>query len=142
LVQAETKTPARAPALQNENPRDRAEHALRQANRAAKSGDLAKAERWSKTAERLAQAAERLAALPPPVDERQDEEQRRAELRRRIFNLVKDSHELQTWEAERDHYQAALAYAIANGKEPPPLLRPNPLAANITEETFGIGDDS
>lgn len=34
-----------------------AEHALRQANRAAKAGDAVAAERWSKTAERLAAAA-------------------------------------------------------------------------------------
>lgn len=68
------------------NPRDRAEHALKQANRCAKQGDLAAAERWSKTAERMALAAERLAAIPEPV--RHDEEAQRAELRRRIARFV------------------------------------------------------
>jgi len=36
------------------------EHAFRQANRAAKKGDLVAAERWSKTAERLAAALENM----------------------------------------------------------------------------------
>ncbi len=68
------------------NPRDDATAALKQANNASRRGDLAAAERWSKTAERMAQAAERLASLPPPPDE--DEESRRAELRRRIARFV------------------------------------------------------
>lgn len=68
------------------NPRERAEHALKQASRASKQGDLAAAERWSKAAERMTQAAERLAAIPPPPDT--DEEARRAELRRRIAMFV------------------------------------------------------
>lgn len=116
-------------------PRDRAEHALRQANRAAKSGDLAAAERWSKTAERLAATAERLAALPPPPDERQDEEERRAELRRRIAKFIEANEEIEAWERERETYEAQVSAALANNLDPPAPLRPHPAGA-LGEENY------
>ena len=52
--------------------RNEVEHALRNAGRAAKNGDFATADRWSKTAERLSTAAE-------TVEAAQAEEQRIAQ---------------------------------------------------------------
>lgn len=102
-----------------ENPRDEAVAALKQAENAARRGDVAKAERWTKTAERLAASAERVAALPPPTD---DDEALRAELRRRLQRYAVADLSFQRWEAERELYEASLFAAIVNGAEPPPAL--------------------
>jgi hypothetical protein len=75
--------------MSEQNAREEAAAAIKQANKASRRGDLAAAERWSKTAERMAQAAERLAAIPEPI--RHDEEAQRAELRRRIARFVEAS---------------------------------------------------
>jgi sRNA-binding protein len=103
---------------------EHAAHALKQAQRAAKKGDLANAERWSKAAERMASAAGHLKQAAPPPDD--NEKERRAELRRRFARMVDVKHDVRAWEEERDHYYAQLASACENGTEPPPQLRPHP----------------
>jgi len=74
---------------ETENPREAGVHALKQAQAAARKGDAAGADRWSKTAERMAMTAERLAKLPEPVREDEDQEALRAELRRRLACYVR-----------------------------------------------------
>jgi hypothetical protein len=111
------------------NPHARAEHALRQASRASKAGDVAAAERWSKTAERLAAAAERLAGAPAFYDPEENAEAKRAELRARVTRMAKALREISDWENERDAYEAAVVAACANALEPPPPLRPHPAGA-------------
>lgn len=80
------------------NPRQAAQTALKQSFRAAKRGDLAGAERWSKAAERLAAAAERLAALPPEVSDVENEEALRAEIRARLRRIAEAECRRQGWE--------------------------------------------
>lgn len=117
-------------------PHDKAEHALRQANRAAKSGDLAGAERWTKVGERLVVAAERLAQTPQQIDDEENEEARRAELRRRLALFCEADSDIQVWERERKLYEANLAAALANNTEPPAPLRPHPAGGEANTEEF------
>jgi len=58
-------------------------HALKQANRAAKQGDLVAAERWSKLAERITIAAGS-SGWDAPEDRSEEAEALRAELLRRL----------------------------------------------------------
>lgn len=98
-------------------------HALKQANRAAKQGDLRAAQHWSKVATAMAAAAS--AAQPSTLPD-ENEQERRAELRRRFARMVDVKHDVRAWEEERDHYYAQLATACENGTEPPTPLRPHP----------------
>ncbi|MBY0562987.1 MAG: hypothetical protein K2P58_02275 [Hyphomonadaceae bacterium] len=107
------------------NPRTEAEHALKQAQRAAKRGDIKEAERWSKTAERMVAAAEKLRALPAPEAE-PDEEALRAELRARLRRLADAAYDLDRWQEERDQYEAAVGKAVREGAPMPDPLRPCP----------------
>ena len=106
--------------------RNAGESALKQARRAAKQGDLAACEKWSKNAERMALAAEKLAALPPPQDSYENEEALRAELRARLARYAEAAHENERWENERDAHALATAAALAEGREPPPPLESRP----------------
>lgn len=118
----------------SDNPRDKAEHALKQADRAAKRGDLVQAERWTKVSERLVDAAARLAQTPQQMDDLENEEARRAELRRRLALFAQASAEIQQWEREFETYDAALAASLANNTEPPAPLRPHPAGPQGEEE--------
>jgi hypothetical protein len=112
------------------NPRDRAEQALRNANKAAKNGDLKDAQHWNKVAREQVEIAERLGALPPPADDGAAEEARRAELRRRIAMFVDAANDCEKWEEE-----AAIHYAaLANGLDAEPL-RPHP-AGKLSENEY------
>jgi hypothetical protein len=99
------------------------EHALVQANAAARRGDIREAERWTKVATTMAAAAS--AAQPSTLPD-DNEEERRAELRRRIARFVEADRDIQGWQKERDHYWAGMHASVANGTEPPPPLRPHP----------------
>ncbi len=112
--------------METDDARRAGESALKQARRAAKQGDLAACEKWSKNAERMALAAEKLAALPPPADSYENEEELRAELRARLARYVEAAHETRRWENERDAHALASAAALAAGREPPPPLPPCP----------------
>jgi hypothetical protein len=121
-----------------DNPHEQGEHALRQAHKAAKRGDLAAAAHWSKVADQMSRAAERLAANPPPVNEMswEEEEELRAELRRRIQRFVAADQDIQRWEAERDAYVAALERARREGAPGPPPLRMHPAGPRHMEEEY------
>jgi hypothetical protein len=109
---------------QQQGPREEAEAAMKQAQRAIKRGDGREAERWSKTAERLAAAAEKLAAAPP--EEEVDEEALREELLGRIRRLADADEALKAWQLERAIHEALTAQARAHNIPPPPPLRPCP----------------
>lgn len=106
--------------------RNAGESALKQARRAAKQGDLAACEKWSKNAERMALAAEKLAALPQPEDSYENEEALRAELRERLARYAEAAQENRRWKNECEAHAQATAAALAAGREPPPPLDPAP----------------
>ena len=83
-------------------PHQECAYALQQAQKAARRGDIAGAERWSKTAERMAAAVRRLADAPAPVPDWEGEQARRAELRARIAKFCDCDRQIQIWDAERD----------------------------------------
>ncbi|MBX9746734.1 MAG: hypothetical protein K2X34_07520 [Hyphomonadaceae bacterium] len=115
---------------------EKAEHALKQAQRAVRNGNLVQAERWTKVSERLVDAAARLAQAPQPINDEENEEARRAELRRRLALFSEADSDIQMWERERDLYEAALAAAIANNTEPPAPLRPHPAGREANREAY------
>jgi hypothetical protein len=114
--------------------RDDVTRALKQAEAAARRGELSAAERWSKTADRLAAVAARMEAMAAPQDV-EDDEAARAELRRRLERFAEADSSLAAWEAERELYEANFFAAIANGTEPPPPLRPRP-GAPLSKEDY------
>jgi hypothetical protein len=128
--------------VQQAEDRQAGESALKQARRAAKRGDLAAAEKWSKLAERMARAAEKLAAAPAPIPDYQEEERLRAEIRERLGRYVAAAKEVERWQKQRDAHEAAVQQALASGAAPPPPLPPSPYSMldldNIVRE--GDGD--
>ncbi len=118
--------------------RAQAEAALKQADRAARKGDLRAAERWSKTAERMAASAEKLAALPPPVDDEENADAIRAELRDRFRRLAEADRGVSIWEMEREAHQNICAEARKTGAPMPPPLRPRPYT---DEEILSIAEE-
>jgi len=106
--------------------KQQAEAAIRNANRAAKRGDLAEAERWSKTAERLGVTAEKLAAVAHDSSSTDDEEWLRTVFIARLERLREVWDEGVLWEAEREIYERQCAEARARGADLPPPLRMNP----------------
>jgi hypothetical protein len=109
-----------------EHPRRQGKHALKHAARAARRGDLAAAERWSRIAERMAEAAQNLSAAPP--DDAQAAETIRAELRQRFARLAACEHANQTWECEREAHERLCAQARRTGAPLPPPLAPAPFS--------------
>lgn len=104
-----------------------AERARKNAAAAVRRGDLAAAERWSKTAERLA-------ALPPPPEQAVDHEALRAELRRRLARFSEAAEDVDRWETEKATYEANFFAALANNLDPPEPLRESPGGALSGEE--------
>lgn len=128
--------------------RAEAEAALKQAQRAAKRGDLAAADRWSKTAERLSLTLERLGlAGEPPEDSAAraaEEEKLRTEFIARLQRLADAAYQQQQWEAEREERERLAREAIKTGAPPPPALRERPYTDRQLEklaEAVGRGDD-
>lgn len=80
------------------DPREEAQAAIAQARKAAKHGDIAGAERWTKTAVRLAGAARGLGVIAPLPEPEEDGEELRAELRRRLMLFVEADLANQKWE--------------------------------------------
>ena len=97
------------------------DHALRQAERAAKRGDLAEAERWTKVAAQNQKQWEQLRTreLEPEME---DPDEIRAEVLRRLARIRACSD----WESERDLYIDAVKRAEETGAPAPPPLRPYP----------------
>jgi hypothetical protein len=107
------------------HPRERGHAALRQADRAAKRGDLVEAERWTKLAREAAAQYERLNAAPPPSWEDNIEETR-AELLRRLTRYAEFGRDVSQWELERNAYIAIVKEARKTGAPMPPPLRMHP----------------
>lgn len=112
--------------MSEDRPRKHAASALKQAERAARKGDLALAERWSKVAAQTTAAAERLAALPPEPDSCEDDEALRAEIRERLRRIVEVDYEMRAWDYERQIYDEYVERAAREGLPPAPPLRPCP----------------
>jgi hypothetical protein len=108
----------------------KADYALRQAGRAAKRGDLAAAERWTKVAALNQKQWEQLRARPPEVDPVEEEEAIRAELHRRLARFIGSSQDIQRWEIERDIYIEWVKRAEEAGGPMPPPLRPHPVGGD------------
>lgn len=112
----------------------RGAHALRQSERAARRGDLAEAERWTKVATQAAAAAERLASANVLSEE--EDEKMRAELRRRFSRISAFDDDVRTWEVEREMHKKMTEVARRTGCPKPPPLRPHPAGdpANLQEQ--------
>lgn len=78
--------------------------ALKQADRAARRGDLGGAERWAKTAERMAAAAERFKASAPDEAEMRRAEEVRDDVLARIARLVEAPDPVPDWEVMERRY--------------------------------------
>ena len=102
------------------------DHALRQAERAAKRGDLAAAERWTKVATLNQKQWQQFQARPAQPSPEDDEDAIREELKRRLARFSTFSHAVYRWEVERDLYIEAVKRAEETGAAPPPPLRPHP----------------
>lgn len=117
----------------------RGEQALKRAERAARLGDLAAAERWTKVAERTAAAARNLAEAPKPVEDWQETEALRAELRERFRRFIQCEQANQAWERQRDTHQRTCAEARKAGAPLPPPLAPLPYS-DAQLEKIGSGE--
>ncbi len=109
-----------------ERERTRAATALKRAETAARRGDAAEAKRWSEIARTLAEAARALASAPPPMDDPEEEERLRAELRARIGAYARGEHELHAWEMRKEIWEEMAAMARAQGLPEPPPMPPRP----------------
>jgi hypothetical protein len=116
--------------------RDEAHHAVKQAQRAAKRGDVRGAQSWYAVAEKAAAAARALGELEPVQENWEEVERRRAELRKRFMAFVEADQEIQRWEAEKELYDAEFFTAIANGTPPPAPLRDHPAGDPTNEENY------
>lgn len=116
------------------NPRERGRYALRQADRAARHGDLVAAERWTKLAREAVRQAQLLAALPPEPSPEADEEATREELRRRLTRYADFDRDVAQWELERDAYIATVKAARQTGAPMPPPLRMHPAGPSQNPE--------
>lgn len=127
----------------SELPHERGEQALKRAERAARLGDLAAAERWTKVAERMAAAARNLAEAPKPVEDGQEAEAIRAELRERFRRFIESDRANQAWERERDAHQRLCAEARKAGAPLPPPLAPLPYSdAQLVKIANGEAQES
>lgn len=108
-------------------------NALKQADAAARRGDHAAADRWSKTAERMAAAAERLAKTAPPPATPENEETMREALRAKIARFVEDCKDTELWERDRDIHAQVVLHAKQTGAPMPPPLRPHPAGPEYWE---------
>ena len=108
----------------SDDPHTNAHNALKQAERAAKRGLVAEAERWSKIAERCAAAAEKLAAAPPSALDAQAAEDEeialRAEFMERLQRLAAAERAMDEWQRASAAYQDEVAKAIRTGGPMPP----------------------
>jgi hypothetical protein len=120
------------------DPRFQNQHALRQAHRASKRGDLAAAERWLKVAAQSAAELERFLSQPREPVGYEDEEDVREELRRRLERFVAFDQDVQRWEEERDLYIEMAKIAARTGANPPPPLRRRPGGSPETAEQYMI----
>jgi hypothetical protein len=105
--------------------RNRAEAAIKRAERASRRGDPVEAKRWSDVAVKLAEAARTLAEAPPP-DDPAETERIREELFERIRALGADDLAMQRWEMRLEIWEEMAAEARAENRPPPPPMPPKP----------------
>ena len=117
---------------------NKGDHALRQAERAAKRGDLAAAERWTKVATQNQKQWEQFNARGPAFDSVEDEDALREELMRRLTRFSDYCHDVDRWKGECNAYIEAVKRA-ANAGRPLPPLRPHPAGSAENEEQHCVG---
>ncbi|MBS0384693.1 MAG: hypothetical protein JSS00_05015 [Proteobacteria bacterium] len=113
----------------NEDPHKQAQHFIKQAQRAAKRGDHAGAERWTRTAERFALAAQRIQDRLPLSSEEEDEALV-TELLARLEHYAAADREIQAWDREKEVHDALTEQAQRHNLPLPPPLRPCPVNEN------------
>lgn len=109
------------------------DYALRQAERAAKRGDLAAAERWTKIATQNQKLRAEAAARPAPPSTIEEEDALREELQRRLTRFAAYDADLESWRGERDLY----IEHVKEGGSPAPL-RAHPAGAPEDEEAHYV----
>lgn len=109
------------------------DYALRQAERAAKRGDLAAAERWTKIATQNQKLWAQFQARPAALTTTEEELELRAELARRMARFAAYDADVDRWRGERDRYIAH----VKEGGEPPPL-RAHPAGAPEDEHAHYV----
>jgi hypothetical protein len=102
-----------------------AQHFIRQAQRAAKRGDHAEAERWTRTAERFALTAQRIKDKLPLSSEQEDDALA-TELLARLERYAAADREIQAWDREKEIHDALCEQAQRHNLAPPAPLRPCP----------------
>ncbi len=107
------------------DPHAQAQHFIRQAQRAAKHGDHAAAERWTRTAERFALTVQRIQDKLPLSSEEEDEALVN-ELLERLKNYASADSEIQAWDREKEIHDALTEQAQRHNLPLPPPLRPCP----------------
>jgi hypothetical protein len=108
-----------------DDPHTQAQHFIRQAQRAAKRGDHATAERWTRTAERFALAASRMKDARP-MSSAEEDEALAADLRERLVRYAAADQEIQAWDREKEIHDALTEQAQRHNLPLPPPLRPCP----------------
>ncbi|MGD9981817.1 MAG: hypothetical protein AB7H66_06785 [Hyphomonadaceae bacterium] len=116
---------------------ERGDHAVRQAEKAAKRGDLALAERWSKVAMQIADAAAQLEAQRM-AKEWEDEEACREELKRRLIRFAELGQDVNAWEAEHAAWKLMADYSRRTGAPMPDPMRPHPAGSAANTESHFI----
>lgn len=124
------------------SPREHADAAFAQAQKAARHGDLAASERWTKTAERLIAAAERLAKLSPPETPAEAVEAEVSMWVASVRRFLDDELGFRLWQFEATVHRLYGERAAAEGLPPAPPLRAPPFADEEEFlERFGPGDE-
>jgi hypothetical protein len=109
----------------NEDPHEQARHFIKQAQLAARRGDHAAAERWSRTAERFALTTQRIQEKLPLSSEQEDEALV-TDLLARLERYAAADADIQAWDREKDIHDALTEQAQRHNLPLPPPLRPCP----------------
>ena len=108
-----------------DDPHTQAQHMIKQAQLAARRGDHAAAERWTRTAERFAITAQRIQDKLPLSSE-EENEALCADLRERLVRYAAADQEIQAWDREKEIHDALTEQAQRHNLPLPPPLRPCP----------------
>ena len=108
-----------------DDPHAQAQHFIRQAQRAAKRGDHAAAERWTHTAERFVLSAQRIQEKLPLSNEQEDEALV-TELLARLETYAAADADIQAWDREKEIHDALTEQARRHNLPLPAPLRPCP----------------
>ena len=109
----------------SEDPHKQAQHMIKQAQLAARRGDHAAAERWTRTAERFALTAQRIQDKLPLSSEEEDEALV-SDMLERLKTYASADAEIQAWDREKEIHDALTEQAQRHNLPLPPPLRPCP----------------